>query len=57
MLIVLFWQKGKTPLHIACENGHEDIVSLLLSNNADLEAKDSVSHLFMLNIFSFLFLI
>ena len=32
-----------TPLHLACANGHKELVSILLANNANLEAKDKVS--------------
>ena len=39
-----YGQSGKTPLHIACENAHKDIISLLLSYNANLKAMDLVSH-------------
>ena len=46
--IVLLWQNGKTPLHIACEKGRKDTVSLLLDNNPNLEVMDSVSN-FILN--------
>ena len=45
-------QNQRTPLHRACRNGPEDVVSLLLSHNADLEPRDSVSDFF---VFSFLF--
>ena len=32
-----------TPLHYACRYSHKDVVSVLLANNANLEAKDIVS--------------
>jgi ankyrin repeat protein len=32
-----------TPLHWACEGGHVEVVSVLLSAGAALEARDEVS--------------
>jgi len=32
---------GETPLHLACEGGHSDIVSLLLSNGANTGIKNA----------------
>lgn len=29
---------GKTPLHVACEVGREDVVNVLINNNADIHA-------------------
>ena len=29
-------QDGTTPLNIACENGHSDVVNILISNGADV---------------------
>lgn len=33
----------RTPLHVASQEGHLDIVELLIRNGADIEAKDMVS--------------
>lgn len=33
----------KTPLHIAAQEGHTDIVELLLDNGADVDCQDLVS--------------
>lgn len=32
----------RTPLHCAAQEGHYDVVELLLKNSADIEAKDMV---------------
>ena len=32
---------GATPLHIAAQEGHVDILTLLINNKADIEAKDN----------------
>ena len=32
---------GYTPLHIAAQEGHAHFLTLLLSNKADIEAKDN----------------
>jgi len=34
---------GNSPLHLAAEEGHEDVVELLLEYNANIEAKSNVS--------------
>ena len=36
-------QYGWTALHLACNNGHVEVVKLLMSNNADISATDDVS--------------
>ena len=36
-------QDGDTPLHIAAENGHTEIASLLIGSGADIHSKDKVS--------------
>ena len=60
LLFLIFYsidgQERKTPLHLVCGKGHEDIVFLLLAKNANLEARDSVSDLIVLSYFG-LFLI
>ena len=32
----------RTPLHVASQEGHLDIVNLLLQHSADIDAKDMV---------------
>jgi len=36
-------QVDRTPLHVAAQEGHADIVTLLLQHAADIDAKDMVS--------------
>ena len=43
---------GKTVLMLAVVNGHQNLVELLLANNADLSIQNEVSHI--LNFTSFL---
>ena len=40
---MLLLQDGSTALHHACNNGHVEVVKLLISNNADVAATDNVS--------------
>ncbi len=48
-------QEGRTPLHNACQNGHEDIVKRLLADDrVDKDAKDKVGRfnlLYFLSLF------
>ena len=36
-------QHGRMPLHYACDNGHTEVVKVLLQSGADVEAKNEVS--------------
>ena len=36
------WQNGRTPLHLAAEEGHAAVVGALLAAEADKDAKDEV---------------
>ena len=38
--VYYFLQDGNTPLHIACEKGHESTVLVLLENGADLNLQN-----------------
>ena len=40
---IVVFQKKKTPLHIASEEGHDDIVKYLLESKANPNTKDKVS--------------
>ena len=41
-------QDGTTALLLASKNGQQDIVELILSNKAEVSAKDEVSSLYSL---------
>ena len=40
---MLLLQDGWTALHLACYNGHTEVVEILLMNNADISATNKVS--------------
>ena len=40
-LFLRAWNNHSTPLHLASENGHTDVVELLIVNGADVNARDS----------------
>ena len=39
----MFLQDQQTPLHVAAEQDHADIVKVLLEEGADVNVKDEVS--------------
>lgn len=43
ILLLYVIQFQTTPLHCAANNGHTDIVALLIANGADVNMKDKVS--------------
>ena len=43
MIAITTLQGQQTPLHLSSERGHVDIVTVLLSHDADTEVKDWVS--------------
>jgi ankyrin repeat protein len=45
MFNLFLFQKGETPLHIACDHGAVGMISELLAAGAQIEARDSVSEL------------
>ena len=38
-------QDGSTPLYIACQNGHETVVKLLLDGGSDVNKARDVSNI------------
>ena len=35
-------QDGRSPLHVAAEEGHTDVVNMLITHSADIDIKDKV---------------
>ena len=46
--VILVWQFGYTPLHVAAGNNNTDVVNLLISYGADVNVRDNVSSAFVL---------
>ena len=44
-LILYYYKDGWTSLICASNEGHSEVVQLLLSNEANIEAKDNVSYI------------
>jgi ankyrin repeat protein len=41
--VLILSQNQRTPLYLACSQGHLEVVSLLLTAGAQIEARDKVS--------------
>ena len=41
---MLLLQDGMTALHLACRDGHTEVVKHLINNDADISATDNVSN-------------
>jgi Ankyrin repeat len=39
--MICFQQQSSTPLHYACQRGHQDIIALLIANGANTTAVNS----------------
>ena len=49
-IMICLMQNGATPLHIASQEGHLEVVNLLVSHGANLDKSDKVCHfVFALN--------
>ena len=40
----MYTQGGRTPLLLACGNGHSDVAQLLINKGASFNVTDRVSH-------------
>lgn len=45
VFVLLYWQMGWTPLHNASDEGHLEVVAILLSAGAQKEIVNDVSYL------------
>ena len=43
-IMICLMQDGATPLHIASQEGHSDVVNLLISHGANLDKSCEVCH-------------
>ena len=44
-IMVCLMQDGSTPLYVASQNGHSDVVNLLISNRANLDTSREVNYI------------
>ena len=46
-------QNKKTPLHLASERGHSEIITVLIAHGGDIEAQDKVNEYILNEIHDF----
>ena len=49
-LILYLVQFGKTPLYIACSNGHDKLVQALLDHGVQVDVEDQVSDISCIHV-------
>ena len=49
-LILYLLQFGKTPLYIACFNGHDKVVQLFLDHGVQVDVLDKVSNISCIHV-------
>ena len=49
-LILYFIQSGQTPLYIACSNGHDKIVQVLLVHGVQVDVQNVVSDISCMHV-------
>ena len=48
--ILYLVQNGKIPLHIACSNGHDKVVQVLLDHGVQVDVQDRVSDISCIHV-------